>query len=144
MRIDQFILKPLKSAAILAAIVLLSVSLAPATVTSNNAQDVTFRLINIERKLDQLQIRVDTVERAFQSQSLNNTGSSNASTQVLLDLQQQQFSLAQQLLTMQKQMLEMRKELDRQALRENDQGKDAGNKDAPKQEAKPNVQPKKP
>jgi hypothetical protein len=144
MRTNQFILKPLKSAAIFAAIVLLSVSLAPATVTSNNAQDVTFRLINIERKLDQLQIRVDTVERAFQSQALNNTGSSNASTQVLLDLQQQQFSLAQQLLTMQKQMLEMRKEIDRQALRENDQGKDVEKKDALKQEEKPKVQPKKP
>jgi hypothetical protein len=142
MRIDQFILKPLKSAAIFAAIVLLSVSLAPATATSNNAQDQTFRLMNIERKLDQLQLRVDAVERAFQNQALSNTGSSNVSTQALLELKQQQFSLAQQLLTMQKQMLEMRKEIDRQALRENDQGKDAEKKDAPKQEGK--VQPKKP
>jgi hypothetical protein len=144
MRTNQFILKPLKSAAIFAAIALLSISLAPATATSNNAQDVTFRLINIERKVDQLQIRVDTVERAFQNQALNNTGSSNASTQALLDLQQQQFSLAQQLLSMQKQMLEMRKEIDQQALRENDRGKDAGNKDESKQEAKPKVQQKKP
>jgi len=144
MRTYQFILKPLKSAAIIAAIVLLSVGLAPATVTSNNAQDLTFRLMNIERRLDQLQIRVDGVERAFQSQALSNTGSSNVSTQALLELQQQQLSLAQQLVTMQKQMLELKKEIDRQASRENDQGKDAEKKGEPKQEAKPKAQSKKP
>lgn len=144
MRTDQFILKPLKSAAIFAAVVLLSVSLAPATVTSNNAQDLTFRLMNIERKLDQLQIRVDGVERAFQSQALSNTGSSNVSTQALIDVQRQQLSLAEQLVTMQKQMLELKKEIDRQALRTIDQGKDMEKKDAPKQEEKSKAQPKKP
>ena len=144
MRIDQFIFKPLKSAAVFAAIVLLLVSLAPAPATSNNAQDLSFRLMNIERRLDQLQLRVDQVERAYQSQALNNTGSSNVSTQALLELQQQQLSLAQQLVTMQKQMLELRKEIDLQAAREKDQGKDTEKKDEPKQEAKPKVQPKKP
>jgi hypothetical protein len=146
MRVDQFILKPFKSAAIFAVIVLLSASLSPATGAGNNAQDLTFRLMNIERKLDQLQFRVDAVERVVQSQSLSNSnaGSSNISTQALLELQQQQFSLAQQLITMQKQMLEMRKEIDRQASRGNDQGNDADKKDAPKQEAQPKVQPKKP
>ena len=144
MRKDQFIIKPLKSAAIFAAIVLLLLSLAPATTTGNNAQDLTFRLMNIERKLDQLQIRVDTVERAFQSQALSNTGSSNASTQALLELQQRQLLLADQLVTMQKQMLELRKEIDRQALRNNDQGKGAEKKDGPKEEAKPKPQSKKP
>jgi hypothetical protein len=144
MRVDKFILRPLKSAAIFAAIVLLLVSLAPAPATSNNAQDLTFRLINIERKLDQMQIRVDAIERAFQSQALSNTGSSNASTQALLELQQQQLSLAAQLLTMQKQMLELKKEIDRQASRESDQKKDTEKKDTPQQEAKPKVQQKKP
>jgi hypothetical protein len=144
MRTDIFIFKPLKSAAIFAAIVLLSVSLAPATATSNNAQDLNFRLMNIERKLDQLQIRVDTVERAFQSRALSNTGSSNVSTQALLELQQRQLSMAEQLLTMQKQMLELKKEIDLQASRENDQGKGAEKKDELKQETKPKVQPKKP
>lgn len=144
MRIDQFILKPLKSAMIFAAIVLLSVSLSPATATSNNAQDLTFRLMNIERKLDQMQLRIDAVERVVQNQAISNTGSSNISTQALLELQQQQFSLAQQLITMQKQMLEMRKELDRQASRGNDQEKGAEKKDTPRQEAQPKVQPKKP
>jgi hypothetical protein len=144
MRIDQFIVKPFKSAMIFAAIVLLSVSLSPATATSNNAQDLNFRLINIERKLDTLQLRVDAVERVVQNQALSNTGSSNISTQALLELQQQQFSLAQQVITMQKQMLEMRKEIDRQASRGNDQGKDVDKKDSTKQEAQPKTQPKKP
>ena len=144
MRIDLFVLKPLKSATIFAALILLMLSLAPATTTGNNAQDLTFRLMNIERKLDQLQIRVDSVERAFQSQALSNSGSSNVSTQALLELQRQQLSLAEQLVTMQKQMLELKKEIDRQASRENDQGKGAEKKDAPAQEAKPKVQSKKP
>lgn len=144
MRTNQFVLKSLKSAVTFAVIVLLSVSLAPATTTGNNAQDLTFRLMNIERKLDQLQIRVDTVERAFQSQALNNSGSSNFSTQAVLDLQRQQLSMAEQLVTMQKQMLELRKEIDRQALRNNDQGKEVEKKDEQKQEAKPKAQSKKP
>jgi hypothetical protein len=144
MRIDQFILKPLKSAAIFAAIALMSVSLAPATTTGNNAQDLNFRLINIERRLDQLQIRVDAIERAFQNQALSNTGSSNVSNQALLELQRLQLSISEQLVTMQKQMLELKKEIDRQALRDNDQKKDAEKKDEPQQEAKPKVQTKKP
>jgi hypothetical protein len=144
MRIDQFIIKPFKSAMIFAAIILLTVSLSPATATSNNAQDLAFRLLNIERKLDQLQLRVDAVERVVQSQAISNTGSSNTSTQALLQLQQQQLLVSQQLLTMQKQMLELKKQIDLQALRGNDQGKDAEKKDEPKQEAKPKVQPRKP
>jgi hypothetical protein len=143
MRKDQFILKPFKSAAIFAAIVMVLASLAPATTTGNNAQDLTFRLMNIERKLDQLQIRVDTVERAFQSQALSNTGSSNASTQAMLELQQRQLMLAEQLVTMQRQMLELKKEIDRQASADNDQGK-GEKKDGPKEEAKPKPQSKKP
>jgi len=91
-----------------------------------------------------LQIRVDTVERAFQSQALSNTGSSNVSTQALLELQRQQLSLAEQLVTMQRQMLELRKEIDRQASHNNDQGKEAEKKDEQKQEAKPKAQSKKP
>jgi hypothetical protein len=144
MRTDQFTLKPFKSAAIFAAIVLLLVSLATATTTSNKAQDQTFRLMNIERRLDQLQIRMDSIERAFQSQALNNAGSSNISTQALLDMQRTQLSMTQQLVTIQKQMLELKQEIDRQASRDTDQGKDAEKKDAPQQETKPKVQPKKP
>jgi hypothetical protein len=143
MRIDQFILKPFKIVMLFAAIILLSVSLSPASATSNNAQDLTFRLMNIERKLDTLQLRVDGIERVVQNQAISNTGASNASTQGLLELQQQQLLLGQQLLAMQKQMLDLKKEIELR-LRGNDHGKDAEKKDEPKEEAKPKVQPKKP
>jgi len=144
MRTDQFKFKTLKNAAMFAALVLLLAGLAPATTTGNNTQDQTFRLMNIERKLDQLQIRVDTIERAYQNQAVNNVGSSNVSAQALLDLQRQQISMAGQLVTMQRQMLELKKEIDRVATRENDQGKDADKKDEQKQEAKPKAPTKKP
>jgi hypothetical protein len=144
MQIDQFIIKPFKIAILFAAIVILAVSLSPATATGNNAQDLNFRLLNIERKLDTVQLRVDAVERVVQSQALSNTGSSNVSTQALLELQQQQLLVSQQLLAMQKQMLELRKQVDQQALRGSDQGKDAEKKDDPKQDSKPKAQPKKP
>jgi hypothetical protein len=144
MRTDLFTIKPLKSAAIFAAIVLLLVSLATATTTSNTAQDQTFRLMNIERRLDQLQIRMDSIERAFQSQALNNAGSSNLSTQALLDMQRTQLSMTQQLVTIQKQMLELKQEIDRQASRDTDQGKGVEKKDEPKQDSKPKIQPKRP
>lgn len=147
MRTNQFMLKPLKGAAIFAAVVLLLASLAATPTSGSNAQDVNFRMLNIERRLDQLQNRVDILERAFQSQATSNAGASTSSgiaTQALLELQRQQLSMAEQLITMQKQMLELKKAIDQQASRENDQGKDTEKKDAPKQEAKPKVQSKKP
>ncbi len=144
MRTNQFIRKSLKSAATFAAIILLSLSLAPATTTGSNAQDITFRLMTIERRLDQLQIRMDTVERAYQNQAVNNSGSSNLSTQTLLELQRTQLSINEQLVLMQRQMLELKKELDRRGLGESDQKKDPEKKESPQQEAKPKVQPKKP
>ena len=144
MQTNQFTPKSIKSAAIFAAFVLLFLSLSPATTTGNNAQDLTFRLMNIERRLDQLQIRVDAIERAFQNQAASNPGSSNITTQALLDLQRTQLSISEQLVTMQRQMLELKKQIDRQAAGENDQKKDTEKKDAPQQETKPKVQSKKP
>lgn len=86
--------------------------LAITTPTADYAQDPSFRLMNVERRLDQLQIRVDYVERAQQAQSLNTTAA-NATPPLVLELQRQQLSLADQLVTMQRQMLEMQKTIDR-------------------------------
>jgi hypothetical protein len=91
--------------------------LAPFVVTPQTAgqgQDPTFRLINIERRLDQLQTRVDYLDRAQQTQSLSGSGSS-ATTASILELQRQNLSLAEQLVTMQRQMLEMQRAIDRLA-----------------------------
>ena len=144
MQTNQFTLKSIKTAAIFAAVVLLFVSLSPATTTGNNAQDPSFRLMNIERRLDQFQIRIDAIERALQNQTVSNPGTSNITTQALLDLQRTQLSISEQLVTMQRQMLELKKQIDRQAAGENDQKKDTEKKDAPQQETKPKTQPKKP
>src|SRR5215210_3569820 len=94
----------------------LLVSLAQPAPTAGQGQDLTFRLMNIERRLDQMQTRVDYIERAQQSQALSNTGTntgSNAMTATVLELQRQQLSLTEQVLTMQRQMLEMQKKIDR-------------------------------
>ena len=144
MQTNNLTLKPIKSAAILAVMVLLFAGMSPATTTGNNAQDLTFRLINVERRLDQMQIRMDALERSLQSQATTSPGSSNIMTQALMELQRTQLSISQQLVTMQKQMLDMKKEIDRQAGHENDQKKDTDKKDTPQQETKPKVQPKKP
>lgn len=101
----------LKSAYLIISVLLLALFAIP-TQTADTSQDQTFRLSNIERRLDQLQIRIDYIERSQQTQSLN-SASSNATTQSILELQRQQLSLAEQLVTMQRQMLELKKEIDR-------------------------------
>jgi hypothetical protein len=78
--------------------------------------DVNFRLINIERRLDQMQQRVDFVERTLQNQSLNNRPSdltSSTTTTALLEMERKQLSLAQQVALLERRMLEMQKTIDR-------------------------------
>ena len=74
-------------------------------------QDQNFRLMNLERRVDQLQTRLDYVERAQQTQSLNTPNTSNQER--VIELQSQLFNQGQQIVHLQKQMLEMRKEIDR-------------------------------
>src|SRR5436190_6309372 len=78
--------------------ILLLASLIPPTPTAGQGQDLTFRLMNIERRLDQMQARVDFLERVQQSPTINQ--SSNMTTTAVLDLQRQQLSIAEQILTM--------------------------------------------
>mgnify|MGYP002784121011 FL=1 len=91
---------------------LLVAVLATKTPTADLSQDLNYRLMTIERRLDQLQYRVDAMERFQQTQSLNAT-SANITPASVLELQRQQISLAEQAVTMQKQMLEMQKTIDR-------------------------------
>ena len=74
-------------------------------------QDQTFRLLNLERRVDQLQTRLDYVERAQQNQSLSPGNTANQER--VLELQTQLFNQGQQIVHLQKQMLEMQKEVDR-------------------------------
>lgn len=87
--------------------------------TNSTAQvnsDLNFRLLNIERRLDQLQIRVDTLDRAQQIQSV---GASNQSltAQAVLELQSQQVSLARELVLAQQQILTLQKTVDQLSAR---------------------------
>ncbi|NBO66205.1 MAG: hypothetical protein EBU88_15420 [Acidobacteria bacterium] len=82
-------------------------------------QDLTFRLINLERQVESLQVRIDFLERTVRSISGNGaTGAQNDGpdrTSLTLDIQRQLLSLAEQQIVMQTQMLEMRKSIDRLA-----------------------------
>jgi predicted nucleic acid-binding Zn-ribbon protein len=81
-------------------------------------QDVTFRLLNLERRCDQLQQRVDFLERQ-QQQSLSslNNAANDPNRELIVEFQRQLLSLNQQLLDQQRQQLELRKALDRQTER---------------------------
>lgn len=139
MRANYFTTGAMKRLTIIPAMALAVAAFAPAATIGGGTQDLTFRLMNIERRLDQLQNRVDIVERTLQNQTMSSASSSNVSTQMLLDMQRQQLQLAEQLVTMQKRMLEMQKTIDRLSERGTDQ-----EKEKPKEEAKPKAQPKKP
>ena len=114
------------------------------TRTADQTQDQTFRLINVERRLDQLQTRIDFVERAQQTQAMNNSGS-NVTTQAVLELQRQNLSLAEQLVTLQQKMLDMQKTIDRLSER-SAQAERSGQekKDKPEEKPKPKAATGKP
>jgi len=110
------------------------------TPTGDLTQDINFRLLNIERRLDQLQQRVDFVERALQNQSLSNRPNDlnpTVTATAMLELQRKQISLSEQVLQLEKRMLELQKTIDK--LREgNQEAKETKEpKETPKSEPKP-------
>ncbi|HQR31906.1 MAG TPA: hypothetical protein PLK30_04145 [Blastocatellia bacterium] len=114
----------------LAILVLVVALLAIKTPTADYTQDPNFRLMNVERRLDQLQMRIDFVERAQQAQSINATG--NMTPAAVLELQRQQISMAEQMVLMQKQMLELQKALDRLSEKSGGQEKKPDEKPKPR------------
>ena len=78
-------------------------------------QDVTFRMLNLERRCDQLQQRVDSLERLLQNQAIANVVDPNR--ELILEMQRQQLSFQQQMLATQQLQLDMKKSLDQQTLR---------------------------
>ena len=108
--------------------------------TATPSQDQTFRLMNLERRCDLLQQRVDQLERQLQNQALNSNAANDPTRGLLVEMQQQQLSLNQQLLTLQQQQFEMRKAFDLQANRLQEIEKRA----APANEAKPASETKAP
>jgi hypothetical protein len=96
-----------------ALVCLLCLSLLSIGAATRFGQDQNFRLMNLERRVDQLQTRLDYVERAQQTQSLNPGNTPNYQNEMVLELQRQFFNQGQQVVHLQKQMLDMQKEVDR-------------------------------
>jgi hypothetical protein len=140
MQAGQFAKSLPNTIAVIPALAVIFAVAAPSSVGTGSSQDQTFRLMNIERRLDQLQSRMDSIDRMLQNQAMSNINSSNLSTEAMLELQRQQLSLAEQVVMMQKRMLDMQKAIDQ--LRSREPGVEKSEK--PKEEARPRVQPKKP
>jgi hypothetical protein len=105
--------------------------LAATTPTSDYSQDINFRLINIERRLDQLQQRIDFIERNQQNQAMSRMNEPSTSTAIVLELQRQHLGLAEQVVSLQKRVLDLQKAVDQ--IRDGGQER----KEKPKEEAKP-------
>jgi hypothetical protein len=128
----------------LAATLLLAIAFGTAMRSSNASQDPGYRLMNLERRVDQFQVRLDMVERAQQNQALNSrSDAANAAMSSVLELQRMQNSLGEQVLGLQRQMLELQKQIDRvdEAQRKGD-SKDVPKE--PKEETKPKPRAAKP
>ena len=76
-------------------------------------QFIESRLSTIERRLEQMQIRVDSVEREQRMSSMNTSSSrADLSQATLLEVQRQQNSLAQEVIVLEQKVLELTKALD--------------------------------
>lgn len=106
-------------------------------------QDPTFRLMTLERRVDQLQQRLDFIERNQQNQVLNQGNTRNYNNELLLELQRQQLSLAQQTVELQQRMLELQKTIDRLS-EQNKKSEQAPAAAKPAESAKPKPTPRKP
>ncbi|MDX2032550.1 MAG: hypothetical protein SF339_17885 [Blastocatellia bacterium] len=117
--------------AVMGASLILASLLLPGGVGRGEAQqDPNFRFSQIERRLDQLQMRMDLFERAVQNQAM--TPPPDTTTAMMMELQRQNLQLAEQLVQLQKRTLEMQKAIDQ--LRE---GVAPERKEKPREEGKP-------
>jgi hypothetical protein len=113
--------------------------LAAAHPSNNSSQDISIRLLNLERRLDQLQFRVDAIERAQQSLAMNTPSRSSVAAETVLEIQRQQLSLAEQVITLQKQVLALTKSVDQ--LNEKQQKQEPKEKPKEEPKAKPTGKP---
>jgi hypothetical protein len=102
-------------------------------------QSMDFRLSTIERRIDQLQNRIDSLDREQRMQSMQSPNTPNRLNESVLELQHQQIGQAQQIILLQRQMLEMLKRLDQLTAGEKKQPE----KDTPAEPAKKTAEPAK-
>jgi len=80
--------------------------------STSATQNLEFRMAAIERRIDQLQNRIDTVEREQRNQTFSNSTRPAVAPETVQELQRQYLSLAEQVVVLQRRMLEVQKTLD--------------------------------
>jgi len=100
--------------------------------TRPGQQDLTFRLINLERQVESLQARVDFLERMARNPLPGDSIGASANAQTMIEIQRQMLSLAEQQLLMQSQLLELKKMIDQQGDQQNKQAEPPATRPAPK------------
>jgi len=95
--------------------------------SASSTQNLEFRMATLERRIDQLQNRVDTVEREQRMQTLSSSTRPAVTPETVQELQRQYLGLTEQVVVLQRHMLEVQKAL-------------AGKQESPKE--KPQEAPK--
>lgn len=80
--------------------------------SASPTQMLESRISTIERRLDQIQSRVDAVEREQRMASMSGSSRSDVSQATVLELQRQQNNISQEMILMQQKMIEINKTLD--------------------------------
>ena len=114
-RLRSILQAPLVAVALL--LTLASLSATAGESVERPQQDLTFRLINLERQVESLQTRIDFLERTIRAIPVGGQTETTGSSTSLLEIQRQMLALAEQQILMQTQLLEVRKSLDRLAER---------------------------
>ncbi len=112
------------------------------TLTSSmtgGGQNQDLRLMNLERRFDQLQQRVDWLEREQRNLALQQLGQSGVSPEALAQLQRQHLSLAEQQVALRQQLLQLQKRVDQ--LLEHSRQKQENESPAPPQKEEPKAKP---
>lgn len=117
----------------LAAVITLTSSL------TGGSQNQDLRLMNLERRFDQLQQRVDWLEREQRNLALQQLGQSGVSPEAFAQLQSQHLSLAEQQVSLRQQLLQLQKRVD-QLLEQTRQKQEEGSP-APPQKEEPKAKP---
>ncbi len=102
--------------------------------SASPGQNFEIRLSNLERRLDQMQNRVDAVEREQRMQSLP-ASRPDGTREMLLDLQRQQISAGQEVIVLQQRLLDLQKAVDRITTKARDDAQES-NKSKPAESPK--------
>jgi hypothetical protein len=113
---------------------------------TNFSQEQNFRIMNLERRLDQLQHRLDAMERLQRGQAIASP-SPSVSPEALLEVQRQQLAQAEQVVLLQQRVLQLQKMVDQLAAagsRQEKGEKPAEKNEKPEGEKKPKPPPRRP